>query len=228
MGEKPQGGRGRGPLALAILISLLIVAGAVWLGLRPPEPRTEVEAVMRVHLRFVDAAVAGDSGSSFYVGAGIGNTFFSDSYEDAFDQAKEIDENSTAWKIFGGFTGNRFLGIEGGYRDFGTTESDFGGETLKNSIKGWDVEALGRRAQVGAVEEGREIDDAAAVVAPEAVPGVGAGRPGRRRSAVLELGFPLLQEGVAALGRVGRVVAGVAVLDQHRPDTRFKELQLLS
>jgi opacity protein-like surface antigen len=82
----------------------------------------------------------------FYVGAGIGNTFFSSKFSvgDVSDQVQDIDENSTAWKIFGGFSGHKFLGLEGGYRDFGEIESDFGSETLKSKVKGWDVEALGR------------------------------------------------------------------------------------
>jgi OOP family OmpA-OmpF porin len=81
---------------------------------------------------------------SFYVGAGIGNTFYSSEFEDAVNQIQEIDENSTGWKIFGGFKGEGFLGLEGGYRHFGEVKSSIGNETFKASIKGWDVEALGR------------------------------------------------------------------------------------
>ncbi len=44
----------------------------------------------------------GSSPGSIYLGAGIGNTFFSSEAEDAADQIQEISENSTAWKIFGG------------------------------------------------------------------------------------------------------------------------------
>ena len=58
-----------------------------------------------------------------YVGAGIGNTFFSSEVKDALDQIKEIDDNSTAWKIFGGFSGPKFIGVEGGYRSFGEVSS---------------------------------------------------------------------------------------------------------
>jgi len=82
----------------------------------------------------------------FYVGAGLGNTFYSSSFEveDVTDGVQEIDENSTAWKIFGGFTGNRFLSIEGGYRDFGNIETDFEGDKIKSKVKGWDFDLMGR------------------------------------------------------------------------------------
>jgi len=79
-----------------------------------------------------------------YFGAGIGNSFFSSEYEDALDQAKTIDENSTAWKIFGGFSGSSFLGVEGGYRDFGSIESTISSDAFEAKTTGWDVEAVGR------------------------------------------------------------------------------------
>ena len=81
----------------------------------------------------------------FYLGAGIGNTFFSQEVEDIQDQALKIDENSTAWKIFGGFPVNEFLHIEGGYRNFGnisTNVLDF--FEVESNLNGWDIEAMGR------------------------------------------------------------------------------------
>ena len=81
---------------------------------------------------------------NMHIGAGIGNTFFSSDYKDALDNVKNIDENSTAWKIFAGFSGSEFFGLEGGYRDFGDIESNLSGDLFKASTTGWDVEALGR------------------------------------------------------------------------------------
>jgi hypothetical protein len=81
---------------------------------------------------------------SFYFGAGIGNTFFSSEIDDALDEIQEIDENSTGWKIFGGFRGPKIIGIEGGYRDFGEVGANVSGETFETKTTGWDVEALGR------------------------------------------------------------------------------------
>jgi hypothetical protein len=79
-----------------------------------------------------------------YFGAGIGNTFFSSEIEDAFDEIKEIDENSTAWKIFAGFRGPKFIGFEGGYRDFGKITADLSGDDFETKTTGWDLEAVGR------------------------------------------------------------------------------------
>lgn len=83
-------------------------------------------------------------GGSMYAGAGIGNTFFSSEVQDAVDEIKSIDENSTAWKIFGGFSGTKFIGIEGGYRNFGEITSTVSSEAFESKTSGWDIEALGR------------------------------------------------------------------------------------
>ena len=79
----------------------------------------------------------------FYLGAGIGNTFYSSEIQDAVNQAQEISENSTAWKIFAGYHLGDFIGIEGGYRSFGTISSDISNTTYESKTAGWDVEALG-------------------------------------------------------------------------------------
>jgi len=79
-----------------------------------------------------------------YLGAGIGNTFFSSEISDAVNQAKAISENSTAWKIFAGFPLNTFLNIEGGYRSFGSIESNVSSNIFESKTSGWDVEAFGR------------------------------------------------------------------------------------
>ena len=79
-----------------------------------------------------------------YLGAGIGNSFFSSDIRDAGDQIQNIDENSTAWKIFGGFSGSRFIGLEGGYRSFGTVSSTISEQLFESETSGWDIEALGR------------------------------------------------------------------------------------
>ena len=80
----------------------------------------------------------------FYAGAGIGNTFFSEDFSGVEYSDTKIDENSTAWKIFGGIHGLKFLGIEGGYRDFGKIESLIETTTIRYKITGWDIEALGK------------------------------------------------------------------------------------
>lgn len=86
----------------------------------------------------------GVSAQGIYLGAGIGNTFFSSEIDDALDQAKEIDENSTAWKIFVGYHVTDFLNVEGGYRSFGSISSDISSSLFETKTAGWDVEAVGR------------------------------------------------------------------------------------
>ena len=48
-----------------------------------------------------------------YFGAGLGNAFFSSEFADAEDQIHEIDENSTAWKVFAGVNAPSIIGLEG-------------------------------------------------------------------------------------------------------------------
>lgn len=79
----------------------------------------------------------------FYIGAGIGNTFYSSEVQDAINQAQEISENSTAWKVFAGYHLYKFLGVEGGYRSFGNISTDVSNVTYESKTAGWDVEALG-------------------------------------------------------------------------------------
>ena len=81
-----------------------------------------------------------------YGGVGLGNAFYSSEVEvdDVANEFQAIDENSTAWKIFGGFSGSGILGVEGGYRDFGTANADVDGGHVETGISGWDVTALGR------------------------------------------------------------------------------------
>ena len=79
-----------------------------------------------------------------YFGAGIGNTFFSSEVSDAVNQAKEISDNSTSWKIFAGYHLNKFLGFEGGYRSFGSTKSDVLNSVYESKTDGWDIEAVGQ------------------------------------------------------------------------------------
>lgn len=78
-----------------------------------------------------------------YVGGGIGSSFYSSEIGEAIDQITKISENATAWKLFGGFSPANFIGVEGGYRHFGTVTANAGSVRFESSTKGWDVEALG-------------------------------------------------------------------------------------
>lgn len=83
--------------------------------------------------------------ASMYLGASIGNTWQSTTTDadEVFDEISEISENSTGWKIFGGFQSEGIFGIEGGYRDLGKIKPEVSGEEYSLSTNGWDVEALG-------------------------------------------------------------------------------------
>lgn len=89
------------------------------------------------------AATAGFA-QGLYLGAGIGNTYYNTEIGEAIDQAQEISENSTAWKLFAGFQLSEFLNVEGGYRNFGSISTEIEDVTFESKTSGWDVEALGR------------------------------------------------------------------------------------
>jgi len=95
-------------------------------------------------LLLIGPATSRSFAQGLYLGAGIGNTFYSSEFKDAVDQIKQINENSLGWKIFGGFRAEKFIGIEGGYRNFGKVSSTISGSLFESSMTGWDIEALGR------------------------------------------------------------------------------------
>jgi OOP family OmpA-OmpF porin len=91
--------------------------------------------------------------ADFYVGAAVGNTWQSATVDadEVLDQVSEISENSTGWKAFGGFKGQSFIGIEGGYRDLGKITSSLSGNEFSAKTNGWDVEALGH-IEIGIID----------------------------------------------------------------------------
>jgi len=87
--------------------------------------------------------------ASLYLGASIGNSWYSSKVEveEIESEIKDISDNSTGWKIFGGFNSQSFFSVEGGYRDLGTVETTVQGTTLTkydSKTKGWDIQAMGR------------------------------------------------------------------------------------
>ena len=79
------------------------------------------------------------SAQGLYVGAGIGNTFYGSEYTDFEDQVNDISENSTGYKFFAGFNTPSIFGIEGGYRNFGTVDTNIEGFKFESQTTGWDV-----------------------------------------------------------------------------------------
>ncbi len=61
-----------------------------------------------------------EAGEGFYAGASIGSANLDDDF-DGF----EIDDDTTAYRIVGGWWVNRYLALEAGYQNFGDFEQDF-------------------------------------------------------------------------------------------------------
>ena len=82
-----------------------------------------------------------------YLGGSVGSSFINHTLEETADGIGindfKIDQSNFAYKIFGGFRANKFLAIEGGYRNTGKAEDTVEGHTISSITKGWDVEAVG-------------------------------------------------------------------------------------
>lgn len=81
--------------------------------------------------------------SGIYLGGGVGTSFINQTLEStSFDDVK-FDENNFAYKIYAGYRANKFLSVEGGYRNTGKAEDKTNEYTISSTTKGWDVEAVG-------------------------------------------------------------------------------------
>jgi len=92
--------------------------------------------LMIVVLAFVICSFGTLSAQGLYIGAGIGNSFFGTEIE---AQVEDISENSTGYKFFAGFNTPTIFGIEGGYRNFGTVDTEIEGFSFESQTTGWDV-----------------------------------------------------------------------------------------
>lgn len=81
----------------------------------------------------------GGSAPRVYFGAGAGVADFEDNVELEDLGDVELDDDSTAYKFFGGYRATPNFGIEGGYRSFG--EADAGPFSIETT--GIDVSAVG-------------------------------------------------------------------------------------
>jgi OOP family OmpA-OmpF porin len=77
------------------------------------------------------------SAQGFYIGAGIGNSFYG--LTDVTEEVKNIDENATGYKFFGGFSTPTIFAVEGGYRNFGTIKVTELNIEIESQTTGWDV-----------------------------------------------------------------------------------------
>ena len=76
------------------------------------------------------------------IGGSVGNGFNNKKIQDLSGEDFKINENNLAWKIFAA-TNWKFLGAEGGYRDFGTVESSDDSGTGKSKSRGGDIYGTG-------------------------------------------------------------------------------------
>jgi len=77
-----------------------------------------------------------------FVGAGFGYL-----KQDLSISTENFQDNSTAWKAFGGYRPMKFFSIEGGYIDFGSAKDsvDLGGgpESVSIDTTGWNLDLVG-------------------------------------------------------------------------------------
>ncbi len=77
-------------------------------------------AVMALTMMFSMAPLNVHAGDGFFVGASIGSA----SLNDDFDGLK-VDDDTTSYRIVGGWRVNQYFALEAGYHDFGDFEQNF-------------------------------------------------------------------------------------------------------
>jgi OOP family OmpA-OmpF porin len=77
-------------------------------------------AVMALIMMFSIASLDVQAGDGFFVGASIGSA----SLNDDFDGLK-VDDDTTSYRIVGGWRVNQYFALEAGYHDFGDFEQNF-------------------------------------------------------------------------------------------------------
>lgn len=81
--------------------------------------------------------------AQFYVGGGIGNSFYNLKLEDLNGDNFKLNENSLGWKLYAGI-GKDFLRLEGGYRSLGSVTSVENGIEWESTTSAWDIAAKGQ------------------------------------------------------------------------------------
>ncbi|NLR94399.1 MULTISPECIES: outer membrane beta-barrel protein [Flammeovirga] len=91
---------------------------------------------------FALLCITASSQAQFYVGASGGNSFINHNLKSIEGDNFKVNDNTGSWKVYGGI-GNRFLGLEGGYRSVGTVQGNEGGYAYDSNITGWDAALKG-------------------------------------------------------------------------------------
>ena len=99
-------------------------------------------AAVAVSLILLAGPISAHAGG-FFVGGSIGNASLNEDFD-----GLNVDDNSTAFRIFAGWRFNDYFSLEGGYHDFGDFEQTFddagGTSTAKLSADGFTLGAAGR------------------------------------------------------------------------------------
>lgn len=78
--------------------------------------------------------------SGFYAGASLGQSDAKDLDCSGF---ASCDKKDTAWKLFGGYQFNRYLGVEGAYTDLGKVNASGPGGSVDIKSNAWEALAVG-------------------------------------------------------------------------------------
>ena len=101
--------------------------------------------IIALVLTLSTATQAATAGEGFYAGASIGSA----SLDDDFDGLK-INDDTTAYRIVGGWWVNRYFALEAGYHNFGDFEQDFDINSVPGKAKlSGDVYSIGFQFRFG-------------------------------------------------------------------------------
>ncbi len=103
-----------------------------------------MRSLMFVVLLLIISSFGSLYAQGFYIGAGIGNTFYGTEFKDLDNEITNLDENATGYKFFGGFSTPTIFGIEGGYRSLGTVKTNISNLSFESKTTGWDVCGMAR------------------------------------------------------------------------------------
>ena len=97
-------------------------------------PRFHLAAILAAStIMLVPAAFA-----EFYVGGAIGQARINERVDGV-----RVKDDSTSWRIYGGYDFNEYIGIEGGYLDIGEISDTVQAVRIRAEADGWTVAAVG-------------------------------------------------------------------------------------
>ena len=104
--------------------------------------KNKISAYTAILFALLIAPLNANAGEGFFIGAGIGTAELSEDFD-----GLDIDSDSTAYRVVGGWRVNEYFALEGGYHNFGDFEQsiDIGGElsSVTLSADGFTLGVLG-------------------------------------------------------------------------------------